>query len=250
MNDVVLAPSTDVDAQIAALGARYRAAGGAGMRVLNAIGGQADGLLDRLPAPMRAGLTEATVAALHQAVRVADGSRVWVPDQKAWVNQTFGMGLGAAGGFGGLPSAFAELPVTTTFLLRVIQGVAAEEGFDPREEGVRFDCVQVFASAGPLAHDDDADLGFLATRIALHGAALNGIIARVAPRLATVLGQKLAAQTVPILGAVAGATTNLVYTRYYTEMAHVHFGLRRLAGDSGVAQDDLLVRLAAEVGRQ
>jgi hypothetical protein len=55
----------------------------------------------------------------------------------------------------------------------------------------------------------------------------------VAPRLAAVLGQKLAAQTVPILGAAAGAATNYAYTRYYQDMAQVHFGLRRLAIDSG-----------------
>ena len=44
-----------------------------------------------------------------------------------------------------------------------------------------------------------------------------------------VLGQKLAAQSVPVLGAVAGAATNYAYTSYYQEMAHVHFRLRRLA---------------------
>ena len=36
--------------------------------------------------------------------------------------------MGAAGGAGGLPTALAELPVTTTLLLRVIQGVAVEHG--------------------------------------------------------------------------------------------------------------------------
>jgi len=43
------------------------------------------------------------------------------------------------------------------------------------------------------------------------------------------MGQKLAAQAVPVLGAVAGAATNYAYTSYYQDMAHVHFGLRRLA---------------------
>jgi uncharacterized protein (DUF697 family) len=59
------------------------------------------------------------------------------------------------------------------------------------------------------------------------------MIARVAPRLSVVLGQKLAAQTVPVLGAAAGAATNYAYTRYYQEMAHVHFGLARLAREGG-----------------
>jgi hypothetical protein len=64
-----------------------------------------------------------------------------------------------------------------------------------------------------------------------------------------VLGQKLAAQTVPILGAVAGAATNYAYTSYYQDMAHVHFGLRRLAitsdRDHGELVEALRVKLRA-----
>ena len=72
-------------------------------------------------------------------------------------------------------------------------------------------------------------------------------VARVSPRLATVLGQKLAAQTVPVLGAVAGAATNYAYTSYYQEMAHVHFGLRRLAVDADTPLEDLVERLRQRV---
>ena len=32
-----------------------------------------------------------------------------------------------------------------------------------------------------------------------------------------------------MLGAAAGAATNYAYTSYYQQMAHVHFGLRKLA---------------------
>ena len=39
----------------------------------------------------------------------------------------------------------------------------------------------------------------------------------------------LAAQTIPVLGAAAGAGLNLAYVRYYREMAHVRFGLLKLA---------------------
>ena len=42
---------------------------------------------------------------------------------------------------------------------------------------------------------------------------------------------ELAAQTVPILGAVAGAGVNWAFTSYYQEMAHIYFGLKRLAID-------------------
>jgi len=187
---------------------------------------------------------------LHQAMKAATSSRSLVPDQKSWLNQAVSAAMGAAGGAGGLPTALAELPVTTTLLLRVIQGVAVEHGFDPLSENVQFDCVQVFSAAGPLSDDDGADLGFLSARVALSGRAMQAVIAKVAPRLAVVLGQKLAAQAVPVLGAVAGAATNYAYTSYYQDMAHVHFGLRKLAIDADIPQEKLVERLREKVGRK
>ncbi|MFL4470527.1 EcsC family protein [Tateyamaria armeniaca] len=248
MNEIVLSrPPIDPDEEIERLARRYKAAGGLGIQVLNSLGTQADGLLDRLPAPVRAQLDAATKAALVQAMSAASHSRRMVPDQSEWLNSAVSTAMGAAGGFGGLPTALAELPVTTTLLLRVIEGVAVEHGFDPNADSVRFDCVQVFAAAGPLAHDDGSDLAFLSARVALTGAAMQAIIARVAPRLAIVMGQKLAAQAVPVLGAVAGAATNYAYTSYYTDVAHVHFGLRRLAIEADQPHDQMVARLKDQV---
>ena len=248
MTQIVLPPPVvDPDAELERLARRYRGAGGLGIQVLNTLGTGADTLLDRLPANVRAQLDNATTAALSQAMRAASQSRRVVPDQAEWLNTAVSTAMGAAGGFGGLPTALAELPVTTTLLLRVIEGVAVEHGFDPGAESVRFDCVSVFASAGPLEHDDGSDLAFLSARVALTGSAMQAIIARVAPRLGVVLGQKLAAQTVPVLGAVAGAATNYAYTSYYTDVAHVHFGLRRLAIETDQPHAQLVERLRAEV---
>lgn len=244
-----LPATVNVEVQLDQIARRYKAAGGVGIHVLNVIGGSADGLLDRLPAPVRRNLEGATVKALEQAMKAAHSSRDYVPDQKDWLNQAVSAAMGAAGGAGGLPTALAELPVTTTLLLRVIQGVAVEHGFDPAAESVQFDCVQVFAAAGPLSDDDGADLGFLSARLALTGKAMQAVIARVAPKLAVVLGQKLAAQAVPVLGAVAGAATNYAYTSYYQDMAHVHFALRKLAIDGDVPHDQLTARLALKMGR-
>lgn len=237
----------DIDAALDALARRYSRAGGAGLQLLNLIGGQAESLLDRLPDSVRSRLDAQTEAALRVAMRAATGSRNMIRDQPGWLNTAVTTAMGAAGGVGGLPTALAELPVTTTVLLRAIQGIAAEHGFDPDEEGVRFDCIQVFAAAGPLEFDDGSELAFLSTRLLVTGNALQALIVRVAPRLAVVLGQKLAAQTVPVLGAVAGAATNYAYTSYYQEMAHVHFGLRRLAitadRDHAELVDDLRERI-------
>lgn len=237
----------DVEAELENIARRYRQAGGVGISVLNMIGGQAENLLDRLPISVRNQLETATVRALDHAMTAAHKSRDHVPDQASWLNSAASAAMGALGGAGGLPTALAELPVTTTLLLRVIEGVAVEHGFDPALESVRFDCVQVFASAGPLSEDDGSDLAFLTARLALSGKAVQAIIHKVAPKLAVVMGQKLAAQTVPVLGAVTGAATNYAYTSYYQDMAHVHFGLRRLAIEGDVTSEELTRRLDAKM---
>ena len=132
-------------------------------------------------------------------------------------------------------------------MLRAIQGIADEHGFDPARPEIRAACLRVFAAAGPLDDDDGTDLSFVTMRLTVTGSAIQGLIAKVAPRLAVPLGQKLAAQAVPVIGAVAGAATNYVYTGYYQEMARVQFGLMRLAEqedeDIAVLTHDLRKRL-------
>lgn len=247
MSEIMTMDPVETEAELDRLARRYRAAGGGGVRLLNMLGGQAESLLDRLPAPVRQNLGGATEQALRLAMKVASETLGPVPDQPPWVNTTLATMMGAAGGFGGLPSALVELPATTTLLLRSIQGAAAEQGFDPKARSVQFDCIRVFSAAGPLPADDGADLGFLSVRLALSGGAMNKLIAMVAPKLAVVLGQKLAAQTVPVLGAVAGATINGVYTSYYQEVAHVQFGLRRLAIDADIPEAELVQRLGRKL---
>ncbi len=247
MDDIVIVGPVDVEAELDALARRYSAASGAGVRMLTMLGGKAETLLDRLPPEVQSGLEAATQRALQGAMRAADGSRRVVPDQADWINRAAATAMGAAGGFAGLPGALVELPATTAMLLRAIQGVARQYGFDPGSESVQFDCMRVFAASGPLTTDDGADLAFLSLRLTLTGGAMQRMIATVAPRLATVLGQKLAAQTVPVLGAMAGAGTNLIYAQYYQQIAHVQFGLRRLAIDADLPHEDLTRRLVARM---
>lgn len=231
---------TGVEDELDALARRYGAAGGMGINLLNAFGGGAENLLDRLPDSVRAQLGGATQQALRFALGAAQQSRRILPPQSARVNRMVSTAMGAVGGAAGLPGTLVELPATTAFLLRVIQDGAAAQGFDPKAQSVTFDCLRVFASAGPLARDDGAETAFLSLRLSLTGQALNQLISTVAPRLASALGHKLAAQSVPLLGAAAGASANYVYSGYYHEVAMVHFGLRRLAIDADVPEAELL----------
>lgn len=250
MELITQTPAIGADTELDRLARLYATAGGPGMRVLGMLGTRAESLLDRLPGPVRVQLGAATEQALHAAMRAADGSRATIPEQAPWVQRAVTTAMGAAGGMGGLPTALVELPVTTAVLLRSIQGAASRHGFDPAAESVKFDCVRVFSAAGPLAHDDGADTGFLALRLTLTGTAMNKLIAAVAPRLGLVLGQKLAAQSVPVLGALAGAATNYAYTSYYQSMADVHFGMRRLAIETDRSEAELLDDLRGRMALQ
>jgi uncharacterized protein (DUF697 family) len=66
---------------------------------------------------------------------------------------------------------------------------------------------------------------------------------KVAPRLAVVFGKKIAAQALPVMGAAAGASINALYANYYREMAHVHFGIRKLAIETDQPVEGLIAKL-------
>ena len=237
-------PPLDREAELDRLAARMRAASGVGLQVLGLIGTQAENLIEMLPAQVRSGLERATAAALEQSFNAAAATRRGrIADAPDWLTRAIAIGTGAAGGFGGLPSALAELPVTTTIILRAIQTIADEHGMDPALPDVRADCLRVFAAAGPLDNDDGIDLSFLTMRLTVTGSAVHGLIAKVAPRLAVPLGQKLAAQAVPVIGAAAGAATNYVFTSYYQDVARVQFGLMRLGAQTGEDMDVLTADL-------
>ncbi len=213
--------------EIAALAARYLRAQRGPIQLVTLVGGQVEDLASRLPARTRARIDEATVLALRVAYGAAEGSHRRRPGGEL-AHRTAAAALGALGGLGGLPTALAELPVTTATILRSLQEIARAHGEDPADEATRLACLQVLGAGGPLAEDDGTDFAFLGARVTLTGAALQSLIAQVAPRFAATLAQKLAAKAVPALGAAAGAAINLAFARYYQEMAHVHFGLRRL----------------------
>ncbi len=216
------------DAQIVALAARHARAGRGAMALLNRLGGKVENQMALLPAGVQWQVLALTQGALEQAYGLAATSgrlgKIGGGGHMALAGLS-----GAAGGLGGLPSAVAELPVTITVILRAIQEVARDHGFDPADEAVRRETLRVFAAGSPDEADDGVNTSFIGARLTLTGPALHKMIATVAPKVAAALGQKLAAQAVPVLGAVAGAGLNLAYVRYYREIAHVRFALLRLA---------------------
>jgi hypothetical protein len=228
-------------ARIAVLAARQVKANGLVMQAVSFIGGQVEDGLKLLPTRTRAQLDAAATRALRASYDAAGRSqgggmgRLIATDR---AHRALASVTGAFGGLGGLPTALAELPLATTVIFRAVQRIAAAHGEDPTAPETRAQCLHVFGKGSPDPADDGIDTSFIGARLSLSGAAINKLISKVAPRFATVLGQKLATQAVPLLGAAAGAGTNYAFVGYYTEVAHVHFGLRQLArthGDDAVA---------------
>lgn len=225
----------DARTEIAALAARQRKANGVLMTAINFVGGQVEDGLKLLPDTVRDQVDDLARTALRHSFDVASKSRQGRGQMigSDRIHKIMGTISGAVGGVGGLPTALAELPVATTVIFRAVHHVAVEYGEHPDSDETRMECLAVFGAGGPGTDDDGVDTAFIGARLSLSGAAVNGLISKVAPKFAAVLSQKLATQAVPILGAAAGAGTNYAFVDYYVSMAHVHFGLRQLARTYG-----------------
>ncbi len=170
-----------------------------------------------------------------------------------WINMATAMASGFGGGLAGLPGVLAELPFTTTVLMRAIAQTAREEGEDLATDAARLECLEVFALGSPSPSDDEADLGYFAVRLgfarALGGLGgrslqqvLPGAVAVAASRFGAPLAYKVAAEAVPVIGAATGALINGLFVDHYQGKARGHFIVRRLERRYGEA----LVRQAYE----
>lgn len=220
-----LRPAPPAASEIARLAARYRAAGGGILTLVTGFGGRVETRLKALPAPLRHRLDALAHAALTRSYGLAARGGTRLPGGHVALASLGG----ALGGAAGLPGAIAELPATVTLILHAIQNSARQHGFDPESDAIRRESLRVFGAGSPLAADDGVDTAFIGARLTLTGPALHGMLTAVAPRLATALGPKLAAQSVPVLGAIAGAGLNAAYMQYYRDMADIRFGLLALA---------------------
>ncbi|HEY6919012.1 MAG TPA: EcsC family protein [Tabrizicola sp.] len=230
----------DLSAQVAELAHRYKRANGPVIRLVNRLGGTLENQLAALPDSIRSQVDRLTA----QALETSYGLAARAPDMGQRAPMVAAVAAGAAGGAGGLATAVAELPVTVTLFLNTIRSVAREAGLDPDEDWVRAECLQVFAAGSPLKQDDGVNTSFVASRLALSGRAVQNLIGTIAPKLAAVLGQKLAAQAVPVIGAVSGAALNAAFLAYYREIARVRFELVKLGQQHGAEAVEAEFRIA------
>ena len=226
----------------------YREAGGLIIKLTGLLGNTVEDALKMVPEGWRAGVQDAADFALRSAYLAASSTQV-DESSDSYLNRGLAMLSGerwhkiassisgAIGGAGGLATTGADLAATTILIMRSLQEIAAGYGEDIASEDVRMACLAVFGFGGPLTEDDEVETGLFGARMALAGrTTLEGILKIVLPRFGMVASEKVLAQAVPVLGAVAGATINPVFTGYYQQMGHVQFRLRKLEKSHDPAQ--------------
>jgi hypothetical protein len=163
---------------------------------------------------------------------------------------------GVAGGLSGLFGFGAlaiELPLTTTVMLRSIAEIARHEGEDLSTLEARLACLEVFAY-GTKRNDETIDVGYYAARTLIskytgdvaalfleRGAidasapVVSNLVTEIVSRFGIVVSDKVAAGAVPIIGALSGATVNVIFMDHFQKIAKGHFTLRRLERTYGSA---------------
>lgn len=227
---------------------------GLAARLSNTVGSPLERGMNLLPDSLAETVQEAAHKAISAALDVAvstladDRSRT----SKEGAHKLLSGMSGALGGFFGAAGLVVELPLSTTLMLRSIAAIARSEGEALRAPETRLACLEVFALGGNSASDDAAESGYYATRIALAGVvadalrhlaehglahrsapALLRLIAAVAARFGVTVSQKAAVQWIPALGALGGASLNLLFMSHFQAMARGHFIVRRLEREYG-----------------
>jgi len=218
-------------------------------KITSVIGTPIEKGLTLLPAKWSEVVNNATRTALERVLSVAllTMDDTGTQTSSDIIHKIVVAGAGAAGGFFGLPALAVELPVSTTVMLRSIADIARSEGERLKSPEAKLACLEVFAFGGVSKGDDATKTGYFALRatlaqavsdaaqhIAEKGVAQEGapsivrFITQVASRFGGTVSEKLAAQAVPMIGAVGGAVINSLFIDHFQDIARGHFRIRRL----------------------
>lgn len=240
---------------------------GVAAKVINLIGTPIEKGLGLLPENWKGKIGDVTQTALMKASDAAIFTMKDLPGESSSNNwHKLGVAIsGGIGGFFGISAIAAELPISTTIMLRSIADIARSEGESISQVEVKLACLEVFALGGPSESDDGTESGYYAVRAALaksvadaaeflatktlteEGApVLVRFIAKVAERFSIQITEKAAAQAVPAIGAAGGAIINTVFMDHFQDMAKGHFVVRRLERKHG---KELVQRIYQELPR-
>lgn len=238
-------------------------------KISDLVGTPIEALFKSLPS----GASDKIAKVTHKSLAAAVNAAVWSMKPHGRVAPWSKAHLAAAGFAGGVGGAFGlaalpiELPVTTTIIMRSIADIARSEGENILTPETRLACLEVFAMGGPSKVDDAAESGYFAVRAALGQAVSEAaryvaqravvedgapviirLLAQVAARFNAVVGEKIMAQGVPIIGAVGGATVNVLFIEHFQDMARGHFIVRRLERSYG--EDEVRKRYGELLGQR
>ena len=202
--------------------------------------------MNKLPQEYREGIqnvTEKTLKALLKKV-IAIPSKG--EDANRMQNKMLVGGVGALGGAFGLPALAIELPISSAIILWSIVNIARSEGENLADYRAQLACLEVFTFSGG-SKDNGPDyyetrvslsLEIKAAQVYLKNATkrlsvempppLIRLIHSIAARFGVSVSQKTAAQLLPLLGAVGGATINTIFIHHFQNMAQGHFIVRKL----------------------
>jgi EcsC protein family len=221
---------------------------GLAARLTNMLGKPIELIGHALPASASQVIAAATAKGLEAALKVALRTMRRRPHAASQLlHKALATASGAAGGAFGLAALPIELPVSTIIMLRSIADIARSEGERLSDPDTALSCVQVFALGGRAGSTDASESGYFAVRgmlaktvteaarfLAERGVIQEGspilvrFITQVASRFGVVVTQKLAAQALPVVGALGGAAVNYAFIEHFQDVARGHFTVRRL----------------------
>lgn len=219
-------------------------------KVTNLIGAPLEKGFEKLPTAVRGKIEVITQTALMASMKTVLLSMKDAPNTEK-SNRLHKLAVATSGGIGGafgFAGLAAELPISTTIILRSIADVARSEGESIYKLESRIACMEVVALGSPQNKGDDAvETGYFAVRMALadavasaarqiaskgitagNNAAIVRMIQLIAQRFSIQVSEKAAAQAIPAIGAAGGALINTVFIEHFQQMAHGHFTIRRL----------------------
>jgi hypothetical protein len=214
-------------------------------------------------------LAKASEAAMLRCLKTAIDT-LDEQDQKRplrWVSSVAAGVTGGVSGFVGIAALPVELPITATLMLRAIAAIARHNGEDLRQVEARLACLQVFGLGARPAGGVRGDVGYFAARALLarvSGGAVaevvqrgavqlsspfgNSLLSELASRFSLVVSDRIATSAMPVIGALGGATVNVIFMGHFQRIAEAHFTVRRLErryGNELVRQHYTALALAA-----
>jgi hypothetical protein len=213
------------------------------------VGVPIEALLHMLPKKAQAQIGTAVEKSLQACLRVAihAGKNDTTSARSKMTHTAMTAVTGAVGGFFGLAGLAVELPVTTTIMLHSIAAIARSHGEDLSDPESALACMEVLALSPEGVRGRPADGAYYATRAALAqtireaavhitqrgmagegGPAVLSFLAKIAARFGVEVSDKVAAELIPVIGAVGGMGLNVLFSHHFQSLAEGHFTVRRL----------------------